>query len=393
MKVLHVLPSISRRLGGPTTLVFSLIRELRSQGIEAQIVSTNDDGDGVLDIPPGVCTEYEGVPCTVFKRSFLRRREYIVSPSLALWLARNVKKFDLLDLHYLFTFSTSIAAGAALIRKVPYTVRTMGEFAPWALRQNGAIKSLHRSLFENWILSRANIVQCTTKGEREDVISAGVNAPISIVPLGVKIPNAISGIREKVRVELGINGDSFLLLFLSRLHRKKRPEFAIDLLATLPKNAALLVAGAGDASYERSLLLRCENLGLLDRVKFLGQVSASRGEELRQASDLFVLPSESDNFALSVAEALASRLPVAITPEVQIAPYLIEAKAGLVIPSDIGKWSEKLTFLIRDQSSLAELSNNARALAEREFSISIAAKRLTELYLEIIKNSGQKLVV
>lgn len=385
MKILHVLPSISKGLGGPTFLTFSLVRELIRQGIAVEIISTDDDGEKTLNLKPGVLSEYEGVPCRVFKRSFLRRHEYIVSPSMASWLWRNVTDYNLLDIHYLFTFSASIASAAAINKNVPYTIRTMGQLSPWALSQNKLLKSIHFSLFERWMLSYASAVQCTSVGEKADVKKSTKSPSLEVLPLGVELPTLAD--KSSIRSRLNFSINDFLLLFLSRLHKKKRAEFIIDLLPMLPLEVKLLLAGSGEPEYENSLKVQVKRLNLEGRVKFLGHVDRVTGEELRQTSDLFVLPSFSDNFSLATAEALASSLPVVITPEVQIAPYIKDSNSGLVIEASLDKWRDEISKLINDKKALVEMSQNARALADKEFSIKSAALRLIELYRQILSQN------
>ena len=62
MKVLHVIPSLSPTFGGPTKVALEVVRAIRNQGIEAEIVTTNNDGKKLLDVPLNQCVEYQNVP-------------------------------------------------------------------------------------------------------------------------------------------------------------------------------------------------------------------------------------------------------------------------------------------------------------------------------------------
>ena len=62
MKNLHVIPSISPIRGGPSQAILEIVTALHTLNIEAEIVTTNDNGDGLLDVPLGTKTEYQQIP-------------------------------------------------------------------------------------------------------------------------------------------------------------------------------------------------------------------------------------------------------------------------------------------------------------------------------------------
>src|SRR5678816_659484 len=130
MRVLHVIPSIDERSGGPATAIIPMCRALMQQGIEVLLVTT-DAGLSETNV-----AEYKGVPAE-FGESFKYSRP------LAAWLTANIRDFDLVHVHAVFNHSSVAAARACRRAGVPYVIRPLGTLDPWSMSQ----KSLRKRLF------------------------------------------------------------------------------------------------------------------------------------------------------------------------------------------------------------------------------------------------------
>lgn len=394
MRVLHIIPSLSPNRGGPTAVALNLVRELNALGITAEICATNDDGQGVLDVPLGQRVDYLGAPVWFFPRFSLpieqlslgRDRSFLFSIAWARWLWQNISTYDVLDTHYLFAFGSAAAAMIARHHHVPYTMRTMGQLAPWALAQSRKKKAIYSRLFERQNLNRANAVHCTTIGEAADVKQFGITAPTRVLPLGVPSGAPIASAKAQLRDRYQLDPDVPIILYLGRLHYKKRPDFLLEVLAGLTDSPFhLLFAGTtNEPDYLEQLQNRVAQLNLRDRVTFTGLVTGAEKELVLQGSDLFVLPSFAENFAIAVAEAMAAGLPVVVTPEVQLAPTVAAAQAGLVVTAELTNWQDAIAQLLHNSTLRQTLGQNGQQRAKTEFDWSAIAGQLAHLYREVI---------
>ena len=82
MRVIHVIPSVSPKRGGPSLAVLAMVRALRAQGVEAEIATTDDDGEGVLNVRFDELSDHEGVPVRFFRRYSPPMRAMLI-PALA----------------------------------------------------------------------------------------------------------------------------------------------------------------------------------------------------------------------------------------------------------------------------------------------------------------------
>lgn len=386
MRVLHVIPSISYKLGGPTEAVLNLVRHSRHLGIDAEIATTNDDVNGLLDVPLKECFPYEGVPVWFFPY-IVRLKAYLPSISLSSWLVRRVKDYDIVHNHYLFCCAPTVAGITAYLHKTTYISRTIGQLAPWALSQSALKKRVYSNFIERPILNRASAIHCTTAAEAQDATDFGVTSPKMVLPLGVNLPEIIPAARTQLRQRYHLSQDCQVILFLSRLHEKKRPDFLLEVFACLAhqnRPLHLLLAGSGEQYYSQYLHEQVQRLGIAGRITFTGFISGFDKSLLLQGADLFALPSYSENFGIAVVEALAASLPVVITPDVQIAPAIESAGAGLVVPGSLNDWEKSLTTLLNSSELRKNLGCNGKRLAENLYSWPAIAKQLAQSYEELL---------
>ncbi|NEQ98020.1 MAG: glycosyltransferase [Cyanothece sp. SIO2G6] len=389
MKVLHVIPSLSPKLGGPTHVVLNLVKALVKRGVEAEVATTNDDGADLLDVPLYQRTEYQDIPVWFLPRFSPPLKEFIFSSAITTWMWKNVRNYDVLDNHYLFSYAPTLAGFVARRQRIPYTVRTMGQLTPWALAQSRIKKQIYSTLIEHNTLTKAAAIHCTAKDESVDVRRFGIETPTATIPLGVDSPIAQPDAKPRLCSKYKISESRFVVLFLSRLHYKKRPDLLLQSVHQLVQNGKdlhLLMAGTGDENYISELQSLTKKLQLGNRVTFTGFVQGTDKDLLLQGSDVFVLPSFSENFGIAVAEALAAGLPVITTPGVQISPEITAAHAGLVVDGDKEQVSQAIQSLIDNPKLRQDLSRSGKQLAQQRYSWDAIAKQLAEVYKLIIQH-------
>lgn len=129
--------------------------------------------------------------------------------------------------------------------------------------------------------------------------------------------------RKQIRADFGLPTDQPLLLYASKFQRRKHPDDVLKAAAALQNQGlklSVLMVGSGDMSEELKAL--SESLGLVD-VAFPGFVNQTNLPQVYSASDIFVLPSENEPWALIVNEVMCAGLPVVVSNEVGCAPDLV----------------------------------------------------------------------
>jgi glycosyltransferase involved in cell wall biosynthesis len=397
MKVLHVIPAIASVRGGPSHAILSMVRALRSQGIDAEIATTNNNGTKFLDVPLNQKVDYHGVPVWFFPQySSAQKRlnftvgadkAFIFSPDLTRWLWQNLRNYDLIETHYLFSYASTCAGIIARSYQIPYVVRTIGQLAPWALAQSQLKKRIYTFLIERHNLNRAAAIHCTSDGEVEDVRNFGICTPAFSLPLGVDRSPELPGAKQKLRDLYGIPAQTPVMLFLSRLHPKKRPDLLINAFSQIAqkRDCHLILAGSGDADYRMYLTQLVSSLGLANRISFAGFSTGEDKALLLQGSDLFVLPSFAENFGVAVAEAMAAGLPVIITPDVQISPAIKAEEAGLIVEGKVDAITNAIAQLLDNPDYRDRLGKNGKRLVNRYYSWNAIARELVCKYAAIIQ--------
>jgi glycosyltransferase involved in cell wall biosynthesis len=384
MKVLHVIPSVGPLRGGPSFAMRRIAAALATEGLSVEVATTNDNGPERLEVPLGRPVEEGGVVWRYFP---LDAYFYNTSFALARWLKSSVADYDVVHIHAVFSFCSTAAAFACRRRRVPYVVRPLGVLNRWGMQNRRPwLKRLSFRWIDCRILDGAALVQYTSEQERDEAGLLGVAGPSVIIPNPVDASpgGAVRGAFRARHPELA---DSKILLFLSRIDPKKGLDLLLPAFVEVRRlhpEAILLIGGSGPADYLIEMQRTAAELGIATGVRWFGFVAGEDKEQLLADADVFVLPSYSENFGISVVEAMAAGLPVVVTDQVGVAR---DVSAGIVTTCEVNPIAEALGRLLSSDEERSRMRANARQLVRRSYSGSAVARRLLEVYGSLSKGS------
>jgi glycosyltransferase involved in cell wall biosynthesis len=381
VRILHVIPSAAPVDGGPNVAVRAMARGLARRGIDVTVATTNAAGAKSLDVPLDTPVIDDGVAFRYFARSIPGSWKF--SWPMTRWLWANARAYDVVHVHALFSYATIPGCRAAARAPVPYVLRPLGTLSDWSLGRRRWKKRPYYALLERSHLEMASAIHVTSDAEAEEVARLGYGDRARVIPLGVDVAERPPRRTKSNALE---GGAALRMLFLSRLHEKKNIPLLLHAVARATNASCrieLTIAGSGDAGYRGELVALAEQLGLRDRVSFVGHVEGAAKEGAFAQTDCFILPSAHENFGLAVAEALAAGLPAIVTPGVALSRDVATAGAGLVTEATATALAAAITWAAEHPAALLEMGDRAWQLARRSLSWETTCAHLAWLYDEL----------
>lgn len=378
LRCLHVVPTYlpALRYGGPIHAVHGLCRALAGQGCEVHVYTTNVDGAGVLPVPTGAPVELDGVEVRYFPTG-LGRRLYR-SPAMGHALARHIASFDVVHLHSVFLWPTTIAARLARRHAVPYLLAPRGMLVGSLIeRKSRLLKSAWIRAFDKANLAGAAAIHATSRSERQEIEKLGLPArAFTVLPNGIDTPPAGAGTALSRRPRPYI-------LFLGRINWKKGIERLIDAMPFVP-DADLVIAGNDEEGETARLRTRADALGVSARICFVGPVHGEEKWSLLRNCATFALASHSENFGNAVLEAMACARPVVVTSQVGLADVVAGAGCGLVVDGAPAALGSALSLLVTDRELATRLGQAGEKTAREQFSWPGVASAMLDVYQSAI---------
>ena len=374
--------------GGPPIVVERLCLLTPSEGWDASVITTslfcNDDGS---ELESSLRQRIDVTVLPISKPRMLKRayRDKEV-------IDKAVRVADIVHLHTLWHPLNAIARKACARHGRKYVLMPHGMLDPYSLRQKQWRKRMYLVASERRNLEGASRIIYTTFGEQQAAReSLSWLGPGEIIPLGADgppdVPRQVA--REAFIKRFPQVANRRCILFLGRIHPKKGLERLLTVLPEISRrhpSILLIIAGDGAQSDVRNLknLVHSRNLG--SRVLFTGMVEGQAKWSALACAEVFVLPSRHENFAISVAEAMHSGVPVVITNKVDSWPFVEKAQAGFVVEEDNAEsgFANCLDELLSDPDKAQCMGSRGKNFAKENFSWQRVTKDMISLYDRLI---------
>jgi len=271
----------------------------------------------------------------------------------------------LVHIHGLWTPFTWRAHRRARRSGARLIVSPHGSLEPWAFKNKRTKKLAAWWLYQRNILERAELVVVNSDRERDQLRRLGLTSPVAVIAHGVDVrarPEDMLGSPRRDRERV--------VLFFARLSPKKGIPDLLQAWHSLKdrRGYELHIHGYGEATYLNFVKGLIDELGLGRHVKLLGGLFGAEKWRKFQASSIYVLPSYSENFGITVAEALMSGLPV-ITTRATPWTQLATKRLGWIVDNDVDQLSLALTeALALNPDQLGTIGERAKCYARQNFS-------------------------
>ncbi len=385
MNLLHVIPSLNPKGGGPIEGIRQLCPPLSERDIGVEVVC-GDPPDAPWLQSCGFSIIHALGPSLL---------GYGYTPQLMPWLRENAARFDAVIVNGLWQYPSFATWRALAGTKTPYFVFTHGMLDPWFKRAY-PLKHIKKWLYWPWaeyrVLRDARAVIFTCEEERllarqsfwlyrvnEVVTSFGTADP----------PDNADDLRKKFLNSYPHLHNKRIILFLSRIHEKKGCDLLIEAFASVAASDArlhLVMAGPDQTGWNKILQAQAEKLGVLDRITWPGMLQGDMKWGAFHSAEAFCLPSHQENFGVVVAEALACGKPVLISNKVNIWREIDADSAGFIDEDSI---DGTLRNLKRWLALSAEDSKLMAARARRSFVSRFRIEQAATRLLEIIQRSSE----
>ena len=372
MRVIQTVPSVDIESSGPSYSVVGLCRGLAANSVDVE-----------LHVPGEVPIDDNSFKTFAYKRStFFHMRGLEWSSSLLHGLKNACATADIIHSNSLWMIPNIYPYKAIAETRCKLVTAPRGTLATCSLDRSRLKKAIFGFIAQKAALRRTDMFHATCKKEYEEIRNAGYRQPVAIVPIGMDIPNVVRG-------KQNMSGQRLRrVAFFGRLHPIKAVDNLIKAWGMIPNDGWELLIAGPDCGAKTELESLVQE-GRLPRVKFVGEINGLDKYVFLSQADIYVLPSLTENFGITLAEALACGTPCIAS---QGTPWsgLEREKAGRWIPIGV----EPLAAALKDMVAMSDderstMGERGRRWIERDFSWQGIGFKMKAAY-EWLLGAGEK---
>ena len=310
--LMQVSASLDKRLGGPTAVVLELNTYLNEHFEHLIFVFGKSEF---------------GVDNTIIIPSLKDNRFGYFTVPIGKVLRKEIANADILLIHGYYLFSTLFSVAVSKTDEI--FLMPHGSLESYQERKGKFRKLLFRLAMR--VVLRNREIRFLVASDAEIKSISALFPKVQIDKVGLGIPETIANGRNV----LNEKHEPVRLLCFSRISEKKRIDLCIRALAELNKDGTrflLTIVGTGDPILVEALKSLTKNMNLDDQVAFRGHVADE--VEIRRIfedSDIFLLPSENENFAIAVSESIGFSVPVIVSKFVAMHDFVDKYSTGLTL--------------------------------------------------------------
>jgi len=385
VKILQVVPFYPPKIGGVENHVYELVHRLQAHGHEVYVVtanhpplnaSENPENQKRLSLLTNISQQWGEIP---------------VCPSI--FRALRTFRPDIVHVHTpprFFAECTAFYFRCLSSDHIPLVVTYH--------LHNQSLKNLarivwylHNHTFQRFVFDTADkVIVCNSQDICIMNSEFGIQREkLVVIPPGVNCSRFDpQKVKDKLLQRKGICEDN-IILYSGRITTAKGLNF---LLYAIPKilrrfeDFKVVICGSGD--YKHDLISLAKDLNVSSHVIFMDPVPANSFPSLLASCDVFVLPSLTESWGISVAEALSMERPVIATKVRGVTEIVNDKETGLIVePGDVSALANAITQLLIDRSLAMRLAKEGRKFVKSNFDWSHLTRKFLDLYEKTITNA------
>jgi glycosyltransferase involved in cell wall biosynthesis len=377
MRILSVTESYAPffEFGGPPVKVGALARGLAARGDQVTVLTADwgfeervgTEAAARAERSPFGWRTVEHSVTAIYLPTWLRYRSVSWNPALKRFCRARLASFDIAHIFGIYDFIGPAVAAACVKQGIPYVLEPIGMFVP--IVRSFWLKRVYHAMYGRRMFAEASAIVATSEQEVSELAGGGVAREKIVLRRNGVEPPAGWPERGSFRRRLGVTDDAKVVLFLGRLSQKKSPDLLLEAFALVKANAAapnlqLVFAGPDEGGLRERLEQMAGQLGVKERVRFSGPVFGEEKWAAYRDADVFVLPSQNENFGNTAAESAAAETPVVVTEQCGIAPLLANG-AGLVVAHEKAALAKAIQRVLGEPGLRAKLAAGCREVTSR----------------------------
>lgn len=368
--IVHIIPYVARDFGGQVFAMAAMTEGLASLGEAVAVFSVHRPEEGQpVEQAASVSTSL-----------YLDPSWGVMRHSRQLWSALHAAKPGLIHSHGLWTDVNRCAAVMARKKGIPHVLGPCGMLDPAALQRSAWKKQLVGRWFQYNALAQASCLLANSEHEYRDIRRFGLSNPVAILPNPVPGPASMRAGPLAAKALFPTNKKT--VFFLGRIHPVKGLSRLVEAWSRINlahEDWQLVLAGPDEGGHRSVIETQITRLGCSSSVHWIGPLDTTAKWDALLTADLFVMPSDFENFGISIAEAMMAGLPV-ITTTGTPWKQLAEKEAGWWVGPNAEDLRPALVdAMSRSDESRSEMGRRGSDLA-KNFSPETVSLQLLDLY-------------